>query len=134
MANYLFLPILFFFLSNEIFAQDEAKFKPKPIKLDKLQIEIIQSDGYAFAEASCRYDLSRLKLAKDKEDKRLEIEVENNKSLLYEVMSRGDEKYSELSLNKIYTDAYNSGKIMLRSCIQFTKLRAQGELEKTIKK
>jgi len=117
-----------------ISAQETEKPDTKPPKLSKNQIEVIQSDGYAYAEAGCRYEFSKLKLAKDKENKNLQSETENNKLLLYEVMERGAEKYTELSLNAIYIKAQSEGQQKLNTCIRVSKLRQQNELEKNPKK
>jgi hypothetical protein len=121
-------------LLNLVSGQETNKTDLKPQKLSKLQIEVIQSDGYAYAEAGCRFDLSKMKLAKDKENKKLQTEQENNKLLLYEVMERGANKYKEISLNDIYKKAYNDGQIKLKTCIHSNKLRTQIEQESTSKK
>lgn len=122
------------FIIHGISAQETNKTQPKPPKLSKLQIEVIQSDGYAYAEALCRYDLSKLKFAEDKENQRLQNEIENNKLLLYEVMQRGAENYTELSLNSIYVKAQSDGQQKLSTCIRVSKLKQQNELEKNSKK
>lgn len=118
------------FILQGISAQENNKTQSKPPKLSKLQIEVIQSDGYAYAEALCGYDLSKMKLAKDKENKSLQSETENSKLILYEVMERAAEKYTESSLYEIYNKAKSEGQLKLNTCIRVSKLKAQNELEK----
>ena len=122
------------FTISWVSAQESNKSDTKPLKLSKLETEIIQSDGYAYAEAACRYNLSKMKFDKDRQNKSLEIEMDNNKLLLYEVMNRGAEKYRMISLNEIYMNAFKDGNIKLNTCVRSNKLQTQNENEKNLKK
>jgi len=119
-----------FFVFTSVNGQEAKKEEAKPVKLSKNQTEIIQSDAYASAEASCRYEFSKIKLAKDSENQVLINEMTYNRQLLSEVVEFGQKKYSDATLSVIYMNAYNEAQGKLSTCIRVSKFKAQNDLEK----
>lgn len=117
-----------------IYGQDAKKTETKPVKLSKHQIEIIQSDAFAYAEASCRYELSTLKLAKDKDNQMLKNETAQNRQLVDEVLEIGQKKYSDATLSVIFLQARDEATGKLPVCIRVSKLKEQNKLEEIPKK
>jgi hypothetical protein len=134
MKQIIFILICILFIFPGIYGQDAKKTDTKPIKLSKHQIEILQSDAYAYAEADCRYEFSKMKLAKNADNQMLINEMTYNRQLLAEVVELGQKKYSDATLSVMYLNARDEANGKLPTCIRASKLKEQNKLEEIPKK
>ena len=121
------IPVLFIFSGAK--AQESKKKEPAEPELSQHEIEIIQSSGYAYAEAYCRYEFSKLLVAKNPEDNMLLNKMNDDKKVFSDLLDQRQEKYSKQPIFTIYMDAYSDGLKKLHSCVRLSKLKEQNKLE-----